>query len=174
MHISARSDYAVRALLELAAAPDDRPLKGEAIAARQGMPTKYTENILVDMRRAGLVASRRGSEGGFRLARPASEITVADVIRATDGPLANVRGYRPEEVTYDGAATHLGEVWLAVRVSLRSVVEQVTIAQVAAGRLPSRIARLAATPDAAVTRPTRPGVRPATPSPAPPQRPRRS
>ena len=159
MHISAKADYAMRALLVLAAVPDARPVKGASIAAAQSMPPKYVENILVDLRRAGLVASQRGSEGGFRLARPASEITVADVIRATDGPLAGVRGMRPEDVDYDGAAEHLSDVWLAVRVSLRSVVETVTLEHIATGRLPRKVAKLAEDPEAKETRETRPGTR---------------
>ena len=146
MHISAKADYAMRALLVLATAPDDRPVKGASIAAAQAMPPKYVENILVDLRRAGIVASQRGSEGGFKLARPASQITVADVVRAADGPLADVRGLRPEDVTYEGAAEHLSEVWLAVRVSLRSVVESVTLEHIVSGKLPARIAKMARDP----------------------------
>ncbi|HEU4979099.1 MAG TPA: Rrf2 family transcriptional regulator [Solirubrobacteraceae bacterium] len=151
MRISAKADYAVRAAVELARAADG-PVKGEAIARAQGIPPKFLENILGDLRHAGLVHSRRGADGGYSLARPASEITVADVIRAVDGPLASVRGERPENVRYEGSAEALNQVWIAVRASLRTVVEAVTIADVAAGRLPARIQRLAEDPEAWVTR----------------------
>jgi Rrf2 family protein len=169
VHISAKADYAMRALLVMARAEDDRPIKGARIADAQHMPPKYVENILVDLRRAGIVASQRGSEGGFRLARPAAEITVADVVRATDGPLAEVRGLRPEEVAYEGAAEHLLSVWLAVRVSLRQVLENVTLQQVAEGRLPPAIAAMAEDPEAMRTRQTLPVVSvPAAAMPPPP------
>ena len=151
MRISARADYAVRAAVELAAA-DEGPTKGEAISQAQDIPLKFLENILADLRHAGIVRSQRGAEGGYWLARPATEVTVADVIRAVDGPLASVRGGRPEDVAYEGAAAPLAEVWIAVRASLRSVVERVTLADVAAGRLPARIAKLAQDPEAWVTR----------------------
>lgn len=152
MRISAKADYAVRAAIELASAPGDAPVKGEAIAAGQEIPGKFLENILGDLRLAGLVTSRRGAEGGYRLARPPEEITVADVIRAVEGPLASVRGRRPEEVDYSGRAEPLQRVWIAVRASLRSVVENVTIADLAAGRLPARVEELASLPDAWITR----------------------
>jgi len=151
MRISAKADYAVRAAIELAAAGDG-PVKGDSIAQAQGIPLRFLENILGDLRHAGIVASRRGAEGGYALARPASEITVADVIRAVDGPLASVRGGRPEDVTYEGAAEPLAQVWIAVRASLRTVVEHVTLADLAAKRLPGDIAALAEDPDAWVTR----------------------
>ena len=151
MRISAKADYAVRAAVELARAGDG-PVKGEAISSAQGIPPKFLENILGDLRHAGLVQSRRGADGGDALARAASEITVADVIRAVDGPLASVRGHRPENVSYEGSAEALNQVWIAVRASLRTVVEAVTIADVAAGKLPARIQRLAQDPEAWVTR----------------------
>ncbi|MEA2392175.1 MAG: hypothetical protein QOJ82_66 [Solirubrobacteraceae bacterium] len=151
MRISARADYAVRAAVELAAA-DEGPTKGEALARAQDIPLKFLENILGDLRHAGIVRSQRGADGGYWLARPASEVTVADVIRAVEGPLASVRGGRPEDVAYDGAAESLAQVWIAVRASLRSVVEAVTLADVASGRLPARVARLAEDPEAWVTR----------------------
>ncbi|MBX6390908.1 MAG: Rrf2 family transcriptional regulator [Frankia sp.] len=135
MQISARADYALRALLTLAAS-DGGLVKGEVLAAAQDLPLRFLENILTDLRRAGLVTSRRGAEGGYQLARPANEIDVATVIRATDGPLAGVRGQRPEEVSYDGAAKHLQDVWIAVRVSLRQVLESVTLADIVSGELP--------------------------------------
>jgi Rrf2 family protein len=151
MRISARADYAVRAAVELATAPEG-PTKGEAIAQAQGIPLKFLENILGDLRHAGIVRSQRGAEGGYWLARPADQITVADVIRAVEGPLASVRGGRPEDVEYAGAAEPLARVWIAVRASLRSVVERVTLADIAAGRLPARIDKLAEDPEAWVTR----------------------
>jgi Rrf2 family protein len=151
MRISARADYAVRAAVELAAAGDG-PTKGEAIARAQSIPLKFLENILGDLRHSGIVRSQRGADGGYWLARPADQITVADVIRAVEGPLASVRGGPPEEVEYGGAAEPLARVWIAVRASLRSVVERVTLADVAADRLPARISKLAEDPEAWVTR----------------------
>ena len=115
MRISAKVDYAVRAAVELAAADGDRPTKGDAIAQAQGIPLKFLENILGDLRHAGLVRSQRGAEGGYWLNRPANEISVADVIRAVEGPLAAVRGERPEDVDYAGPAEPLPKVWIAVR-----------------------------------------------------------
>jgi Rrf2 family protein len=151
MRISARADYAVRAAAELAAAGEG-PTKGDAIAQAQGIPLKFLENILGDLRHAGIVRSQRGADGGYWLARPADQITVADVIRAVEGPLASVRGGPPEDVAYVGAAESLASVWIAVRASLRSVVERVTLADVAAGTLPARVAKLADDPEAWVTR----------------------
>ena len=151
MRISARADYAVRAAVELAAAGEG-PTKGEVIAKAQAIPLKFLENILTDLRHAGIVRSQRGAEGGYWLARPAAAVTVADVIRAVDGPLASVRGGRPEDVAYEGAAEPLAQVWIAVRASLRSVVERVTLADVATGRLPAPITKLAEDPEAWVTR----------------------
>jgi Rrf2 family protein len=152
MRISAKVDYAVRAAVQLAAAAPGRPTKGEALAQAQGIPLKFLENILSDMRHAGLVRSQRGAEGGYWLNRPATEITVADVIRAVEGPLASVRGQRPEDIAYDGAAEPLQKVWIAVRASLRSVAEHVTLADVASGALPEHVATLASDPEAWVTR----------------------
>jgi Rrf2 family protein len=148
VNISAKSDYAVRAMLELSAEGGTRPVTGESLANAQQIPVKFLENILVDLRRAGLVASQRGAEGGYRLARPAGRITVADVIRAVDGPLANVRGMRPEDAEYEGAAEALRDVWVAMRAALRSVLERVTLADLAAGSLPASVRRLTADPDA--------------------------
>ena len=148
VHISAKADYAVRAMLVMAAEPDNRPIKGETIARSQNMPMKFVENTLVELRRTGLVASQRGTAGGFKLGKPASRITVADIIRAVDGPLAEIRGERPESTTYEGPAEHLQEVWVAVRASLRSVLDQVTLADIVAGKIPRRILRLTEDPDA--------------------------
>jgi len=146
VRVSAKADYAIRAAVELAAAGDG-PTKGERIAQAQSIPPNFLENILVDLRNAGLVASRRGADGGYWLARPAGEISLADVIRAVDGPLANVRGLRSEQVAYAGSAEPLRDVWVAVRASLRAVLENVTLADVANGELPEQVRDLAADPD---------------------------
>jgi Rrf2 family protein len=151
--VSAKADYAVRAAAELAAAqPGGGPVRAETLATAQGIPQRFLENILSDMRHAGLVTSQRGADGGHRLARPATEVTVADVIRAVDGPLAAVRGERPEAVVYEGPAAPLQRVWIAVRKNLRDVVEHVTLADLAAGELPPKIDALAEDPDSWVTR----------------------
>jgi Rrf2 family protein len=147
MRVSAKSDYALRAVIELAAAGDG-PVKGERIAQAQEIPLKFLENILGDLRHAGLVRSQRGAEGGYWLARAADAITVADVVRAVDGPIANVRGVGPESVQYVGAAEPLRDVWVAVRANLRAVLERVTVGDIARGELPERIADLARDPDA--------------------------
>lgn len=151
MRISAKADYALRAASELAAAGGG-PVKGDALATAQGIPPKFLENILSDLRQSGLVRSQRGSEGGYWLARPAEKISVADVMRAVDGPLATVRGQRPEEVDYTGAAEPLQRVWIAVRHNLREVVENVTVADIGSGSLPAAITRLSEDPEAWVTR----------------------
>jgi Rrf2 family protein len=148
VHISAKADYAVRALLVLAAEPEGHPVTGQAVARSQDMPVKFVENTLVDLRRKGLVVSQRGNAGGFRLARPPDRITIADVIRAVDGPLAEIRGERPEATTYQGPAEYLQDVWVAVRASIRSVLEQVTLADVVNGKIPRRIQKLTEDPDA--------------------------
>jgi Rrf2 family protein len=146
VYISARVDYAVRSLLVLATA--DEPMRGEAIAAAQDLPTKVVENTLVDLRRAGLVQSRRGPNGGYRLGRPAGEIAIADVIRTLEGPLAEVHGLRPDQVSYDPPAEALRDVWVALRAGMRMVLEEVTLADVVAGKLPARVRRLIDTEDA--------------------------
>ena len=151
MRISAKADYALRAASELAAAGGG-PVKGDALATAQGIPPKFLENILSDLRQSGLIRSQRGSEGGYWLARPAEEISVADVMRAVDGTLATVRGQRPEEVAYTGAAEPLQRVWIAVRHNLREVVEHVTVADLGSGKLPESITRLSDDPEAWVTR----------------------
>jgi Rrf2 family protein len=151
MHVSAKADYAVRAAAELAAAGRG-PVKGDRIAEAQHIPLKFLENILSDLRHAGYVQSQRGAEGGYWLAEPADQVTLADIIRAVDGPLANVRGARPESVEYQGSASHLLDVWIAVRVSLRSVLEQVTLADLVAGTLPASVRQLTTVPDAWVSR----------------------
>jgi Rrf2 family protein len=146
VHIPAKVDYGLRALLSLAVA--GVPQTADTLAADQGLPPRFLGAILADLRRAGLVASQRGADGGYRLARPPEDITVAEVIRALDGPLAEVRGFRPEATSYDGAAEHLQQVWVAVRGSLRQVLENVTLAQVASGKLPKTVVKLTADPDA--------------------------
>jgi Rrf2 family protein len=145
--VSAKADYALRVALELAVAAPSA-VKGERLSQSQVIPQKFMENILLELKRAEIVETQRGADGGYRLARPASAVSLADVIRAVDGPLANVRGHRPESVTYEGAATHLREIWVAVRASLRSVLETVTLADVARGPLPSNVADLLRNPDA--------------------------
>jgi Rrf2 family protein len=147
MRVSAKVDYALRAVIELAASGDG-PVKGERIAQAQEIPLKFLENILGDLRHAGIVHSQRGVVGGYWLARPADEITVAEVVRAVEGPIANVRGVGPETVEYVGSAVRLREVWVAVRANLRAVLEHVTIADVARGELPVIVEQLAADPDA--------------------------
>jgi Rrf2 family protein len=148
VRVSAKTDYALRAALELAAAPDEKPVKGERIATAQGIPLRFLENILMQLRHAGLVDSRRGAEGGYRLARPANEVTLADVIRAIDGPLAGVSGARPETLGFEGVAEPMRDVWIAVRASLRGVLEQVTLADVVSGELPANVRALLADEDA--------------------------
>jgi Rrf2 family protein len=140
-------DYALRAVIELAASGNG-PVKGERIAQAQEIPLKFLENILGDLRHAGVVRSQRGVEGGYWLARPADDITVAEVVRAVEGPIANVRGVGPEMVEYAGSAELLREVWIAVRANLRAVLEHVTIADIARGDLPESVQELAANPDA--------------------------
>ena len=147
VRVSAKADYAIRAAVELAASGDG-PVKGDRIAQAQEIPPNFLENILGDLRNAGLVASRRGADGGYWLAKPAEEVSLADVIRAVDGPLANVRGVRSEQIEYQGSAERLRDVWVAVRASLRAVLETVTLADLANGELPPSVAALAADPDA--------------------------
>jgi Rrf2 family protein len=147
VRVSAKVDYALRACGELAAAGEG-PVKGDRLAQAQEIPLKFLENILLDLKHAGLVQSQRGAEGGYWLSRPPEEIVLAEVIRAVEGPIANVRGQRPEEVEYGGPAAPLRDVWIAVRANLRAVLEHVTLADLAAGRLPEEVAALAADPEA--------------------------
>jgi Rrf2 family protein len=143
MRVSAKADYAVRAMIELAAAHEQGPVKGEQIAAAQGIPLRFLENILSELRHQGLVQSRRGAEGGYWLARGPGEITIAEVIRAVEGPLASVRGERPEEMAaYPGEAEPLRRVWIALRTNIRSVLERVTLADVVADELPLPVIEL--------------------------------
>ncbi|MFE6847013.1 MULTISPECIES: Rrf2 family transcriptional regulator [unclassified Streptomyces] len=148
MRISARADYAVRAALQLAAAQDDGPVKAEAIADAQDIPHKFLEGILNDMRRGGLVLSQRGGNGGYRLAKPAQSISIADVIRVVDGPLVSVRGVRPPDLSYTGPAESLLPLWIALRANVREILDGVTLADVASADLPSGVSALTDTPGA--------------------------
>jgi Rrf2 family protein len=148
VRISAKTDCAVRVAVELAGAPDGSVVKAERIAEAQDIPLNFLENILAQLRQARIVESRRGPEGGYVLARAPGDITIADVIRAIDGPLAGVSGHRPQDLGYTGTAEPLRDVWVAVRASLRDVLERVTLADVAAGKLPSHIGKLTSDPDA--------------------------
>jgi Rrf2 family protein len=148
VRVSAKTDYALRAALELASAPDAKPVKGERIATAQAIPLRFLENILMQLRHAGLVESRRGADGGYRLARPPADVTLADVIRAIDGPLAGVSGARPETLDFVGVAEPMRDVWIAVRAALRGVLETVTLADVVAGGLPPHVRELVADEDA--------------------------
>ncbi|GHD29912.1 RrF2 family transcriptional regulator [Streptomyces galbus] len=149
MRISARADYAVRAVLELAVRQGGGdPVKAESIAAAQDIPHKFLEGILGDLRRAGVVDSRRGGGGGYRLARAADAITVADVIRAVDGPIVSVRGVRPTGLSYAGSAEPLLPLWIALRANVRRILEGVTVADIAADALPEPVRALAAEPAA--------------------------
>jgi Rrf2 family protein len=147
VRVSAKVDYAIRAAVELAAAADG-PVKGERIAQAQEIPLKFLENILLELRHHGIVQSRRGAEGGYWLARPAAEITLAEVIRAVEGPLANVRGVRPEGLEYAGSVERLRDVWVAVRANLRAVLESVTLADLARGELPAAVSAISSDPTA--------------------------
>ncbi len=151
VHISAKADYGMRALLELTASYLENPkqlVKGEAISKAQGVPVKFLEGILRQLRQAGIVASQRGAEGGYRLDRSPNEVSIADVVRALDGPLAAVRGQRPEDVEYVGPSEHLKEVWVALRAAMRDVLEHITLADVAANNLPAPISALLDEPGA--------------------------
>jgi Rrf2 family protein len=150
VEISARAEYAVRALAELAHAGGG-PLTVADIAAAQDIPARFLQNILLQLRQRSLLHSQRGAEGGYRLARPPAAISLADILRAVDGPLAAVRGERPESVHYDGSAAPLADVWLALRVSMRHVVEEVTLEDLVHGPLPTHIAQLVDNPDAWVS-----------------------
>ena len=151
MEITAKVDYSIRALAELAAAGGG-PLTVTQIADAQQIPPRFLSNILLQLRRRELVISQRGTEGGYRLARPASQIELADAIRAVEGPLAAVRGLPPNEIRYDGVAAPLADVWIGVRMALRRVLEAVTIEDLVQGPLPDGVVKLAEEPAAWVTR----------------------
>src|SRR4051794_40987259 len=147
MRVSAKADYAVRAAAGLAAA-DEGPVKGEKLAEAQEIPLQFLEHILLEMKHSGIVRARRGAKGGYWLAKPPDEVTIAEVIRAVEGPIANVQSMPPEEIVYEGNSVHLQGVWIAVRASLRSVLEQVTLADLVSGDLPPVVDHLANSPDA--------------------------
>ena len=147
VQVNAKVDYALRALAELAVA-EPGPTNAEAIARAQGIPPKFLENILLELRHAGLVISQRGAEGGYRLGLPANEITLADVIRVVDGTLANVRGLRPERLEYIGPASPLLHVWIALRANMRAVLETVTLEDLVTDTLPPEVMALTEEPDA--------------------------
>jgi len=147
VHLTATADYALRALAEIAAIEPEH-MTAEHIAERQDIPLKYIETILSTLKRAGIVNAKRGVDGGFWLAKPASRITLAEIIRAVEGPLANVRGTRPEHVKYSGAARPLRDVWIAVRINLRTVLEAVTLAHLVKGKLPPAVTKLTKRTDA--------------------------
>ena len=151
MRITAKVDYAVRAAVELAAHAAANgvraPMKGDAVARAQVIPVRFLESILSELRRSGIVGSQRGSDGGYWLARPAEEVSVADIIRAVEGPLADVHGTPPEELEYLGAAVDLQRVWIATRVALREVLEATTLADIATGSLPADVVARAKRPD---------------------------
>jgi Rrf2 family protein len=147
VRVTAKAEYAVRAVMELAAGQGE-PVKRDRIVAAQGIPPKFLENILSELRHAGLVESQRGSEGGYWLAREPEEITVAEVMRAVEGPLASVRSSRPETLEYQGVAEPLQIVWVALRSSIRQVLEEVTVAQLISGTLPDHVVALTKDPNA--------------------------
>ena len=147
MRVSAKSEYAMLAAIDLAAASEGEVRKGADIAARQKVPIKFLEVILGDMRKAGLVQSQRGPDGGYRLTREPSQISVADVMRAVDGPLADVHGNRPENLEYGGGAEPLATVWLALRSSIRSVLQEVSLADLVEDEIPESIVMMASSSD---------------------------
>jgi Rrf2 family protein len=150
VRVTAKAEYAVRAVMELAAGAGE-PVKRDRIVEAQGIPPKFLENILAELRHAGLVESQRGSEGGYWLAQTPEEITVAGVMRAVEGPLASVRSSRPETLEYEGLAEPLQLVWVALRASIRRVLDEVTIAQLISGKLPKHVTALTDLPDAWVS-----------------------
>jgi Rrf2 family protein len=152
MHVTAKADYAVRAIVELASSSQDSPRKVDEVAQAQNIPVSFLENILTQLRSSGIVRSQRGPEGGYWLAHPADEVSLAQIIRAVEGPLVGVRGQRPEEIEYVGSAESLTQVWVALRANLRKVLEQVTVAQVAAGELPADVLALTREEEAWTTR----------------------
>jgi Rrf2 family protein len=152
MRITAKVDYAVRAAIELGHAGPRTPVKGDAIATAQGIPMKFLENILAELKHSGIVGSQRGAEGGYWLARPADEVSIADIIRAVEGPLAAVRGIQPQDLDYTGHAAPLQRVWVSVRASLRRVLEHITIADLVSGELDPDLEQLVDDPDSWVRR----------------------
>jgi Rrf2 family protein len=152
MHVTAKADYAVRAVVELAGSSQAAPRKVDDVATAQGIPVSFLENILTQLRSSGVVRSQRGPEGGYWLAQSPEELSLAHVIRAVEGPLVGVRGQRPEEIEYTGSAEQLQQVWIALRANLRKVLEHVTVADVAAGKLPKEVIALTKSDSAWETR----------------------
>ena len=152
MHVTAKADYAVRAVVELADSDRGAPRKVDELAQAQSIPVSFLENILTQLRSAGIVRSQRGPEGGYWLAHPADDVNLAQIIRAVEGPLVGVRGQRPEEVAYAGSAESLQQVWVALRANLRKVLEQVTVADVASANLPDEVLELTRAEEAWQTR----------------------
>jgi Rrf2 family protein len=152
MHVTAKADYAVRAVIELADSAQDSPRKVDQLAQAQSIPVSFLENILTQLRSSGIVRSQRGPEGGYWLAKPAEEVNLAQIIRAVEGPLVGVRGQLPEEVAYAGSAESLQQVWVALRANLRKVLEHVTVADVASGKLPKEVLALTREEEAWQTR----------------------
>ena len=152
MHVTAKADYAIRAVVELADSAQDSPRKVDDVARAQGIPVSFLENILTQLRSSGIVRSQRGPEGGYWLAQPVDQVNLAQVIRAVEGPLVGIRGQRPEEIEYVGSAESLQQVWIALRANVRGVLEQVSIADVAAGKLPKAVLALTREEEAWETR----------------------
>jgi Rrf2 family protein len=152
VRVSAKADYAVRAMIELAGSSEEIPVKGDLVAQSQDIPVRFLENILGELRHAGLVQSRRGVEGGYWLPRPADQIALADIIRAVEGPLATVRGEPADELDYAEDAKPLQQVWIALRANIREILESVTLADVASGELPEAVREIASQPDVWQTR----------------------
>jgi Rrf2 family protein len=152
MHVTAKADYAVRAVVELAGSKQESPRKVDEVAKAQGIPVSFLENILTQLRSSGIVRSQRGPEGGYWLSKPPDQVNLAQIIRAVEGPLVGVRGQRPEEIEYVGSAESLQQVWIALRANLRKVLEHVTVADVAAGRLPKDVLALTRIEEAWETR----------------------
>lgn len=151
MRVSAKADYAIRAAAELAVSATQSPVKAETVAGAQDIPLRFLLNILFDLKRAGIVRSQRGPEGGYQLARPPAETSLADIIRAVEGPLAQVGEVRPEALSYAGSAEALQDVWIAVRANLRAILEEVTVADLASGRLPRSVRALVDDPESWVS-----------------------
>ena len=156
MRVSAKADYAVRALVELATLPQDVPAKSDQIAVNQDIPHRFLENILTELRQHDLVDRHRGADGGYTLVRPPEEITIAEVIRAVDGPVAAVHGEHPDELSYPGSSAPLHGVWLALRANVRIVLGSVTLADVVAGELPGPVRELSGHPEATAGHPSEP------------------
>jgi len=142
MRISAKVDYAIRAALELASAGDDEPVKGDDISEAQDIPLKFLENILGELKHHGIIASRRGAHGGYWLAKPADEVSLGDVVRAVEGPLATVRGHGSEALDYKGGAKPLQAIWIALRANIRAVMDEVTLQDVVSDEIPASVREL--------------------------------